>query len=98
MLSQSAHLPFEGTLEPIIVTYRGQNRTVRRERDGWQRIAVEIQAGQEFAGDVLSIGGAAAVSGNQDLVTAAQATAWLSVRLHAVSAHTPSTQPKNKRP
>src|SRR6516165_3264184 len=44
MLSQSAHLSFIGTLEPIIVSYGGQNRTVRRERDGWQRIAVEIQA------------------------------------------------------
>src|ERR1700758_3281362 len=38
MLSQSAHLAFEDTLEAIIVAYRGQDRTVRSKRDGRQRV------------------------------------------------------------
>ena len=64
-LSQSAHLPFEGALEAVVVADRGQNRTVGGQRDRRQRIAVKIQPRQEFAGDMLSIRGAAAIAGNQ---------------------------------
>src|SRR5262249_42528892 len=66
--SQSAHMPFKGAIKSIIVADRGEDRTVGRERDGWQRIAVKIQPRQQFTGNVLSVGGAAAIAGDQQFV------------------------------
>jgi len=71
--TKPAHLTLKCAIEAVIVSDRGQHRRIGRERDGRQRIAVEIQTGQKFAGYMLGIGGAAAVAGEQELAAAAEA-------------------------
>ena len=59
-------------MERVIVPNRGQDRGIRGQRDGRQRVAIKVEPRQELTGDMLGIGGAAAVARNEDLVSAAQ--------------------------
>ena len=70
--SQPPDLPFEGTLEAIIIADRGNNGAVGGQRDSRQRMAVKIQPRQEFAGDMLRVGGAAAISRDQQFIPGAE--------------------------
>ena len=71
-LTEAPHLPLEDTLEAVIVADCGQDRGVDGKRDRRQWIAIEIQTRQELAGDVLGIGGAAAVAGDLELMSGAK--------------------------
>jgi len=70
--SESLHLAREDLLIPIIVADGGQNGAVCRQGEGRERRAIEVEPPHEFAGDMLGIGRATAVSRNQDLVTGTQ--------------------------
>ena len=70
LAAERANLPLEHLLEAVVVADRGQRRGVGGERDGGERRAVVDEASDEFGGDVLGVGGAAAVAGEQDLAAA----------------------------
>jgi hypothetical protein len=71
-MSKPAHLPGEDVLEPVVVADCGQNRCVGGQSDRRQGIAIELEPGHEFGSDVLRIGGAAAISGEQELMAGPQ--------------------------
>ena len=66
-------MALEHLLVAVVVADRGKNRGIRRQRDRGQRLAVEAQTRQEFARDMLGVGGAAAVAGKHHLAAGAQA-------------------------
>ena len=72
LAAERANLPLEHLLEAVVVADRGQRRGVGGERDRGQRRAVVDEASDEFRGDVLGVGGAAAVAGEQHLAAALQ--------------------------
>ena len=72
LAAERANLPLEHLVEAVVVADRGQRRGVGGERDGGERRAVVDEASDEFRGDVLGVGGAAAVAGEQDLAAALQ--------------------------
>ena len=59
-------------VEAVIVADGGERGGVGGERDRRQRIAVEHEAGQEFGGDMLGVGGAAAIAGQHQLAAVAK--------------------------
>ncbi len=73
LVSQRAKLAREHLLEAVVVADRGQRRGVGGERDGGERRAVVDEAADQLGGDVLGVGGAAAVAGEQDLAAILQA-------------------------
>ena len=70
-LPEPAHLALEHMLEAIIVADGGEHRGVGGERHGRQRPAVGDVTRQEFGGQMLRIGSAAAIAGNQELAAGA---------------------------
>ena len=70
--AERMHLPLEHMDKAVIVADGGQRRTVGGQGDGGQRGAVVVHARDEFGGDVLGVGGAAAIAGDQQLAAAAQ--------------------------
>ena len=71
LAAEPAHLPLEHPLEPVVVADRSEHRAVGRERDRGQGVAIEREARQKLSGDVLGVGGAAAVAGDQQLAAVA---------------------------
>ena len=59
-------------LVAVVVADRGQDRGIGGQRKGGQPRAIVSEAADEFAREVLRIGGAAAVAGEQQLVAAAK--------------------------
>ena len=66
-LAERAHLLREDLDERVVVGDRRQRRAVGRERDGRQAGALELEAIQELAREVLRVGGRAAVAAAQIL-------------------------------
>ena len=62
-------------LESVIVADSGHHRTVGGQRHRGDRRPVVIEPRQELAGDVLCVGGAAAIAGQQQLMPEASASA-----------------------
>ena len=71
-MRQAADLTLEHVLEAIVIADRGQDGGVGGQRDGRQRVSIKVEPRQELARDMLSIGGAAAIAGNEKLVSVAQ--------------------------
>ena len=69
-LAQGLDLAREQALVAVVVADGGEHRAVHGQRDGRQARAVEVEARHQLARDVLAIGGAATVAGQQDLVAA----------------------------
>ncbi len=65
-------MPLEHLLEAVIVADRGERRGVGGQRDRCKWGAVGGEAADELRGDVLGVGRAAAVAGQQNLAAAAQ--------------------------
>ena len=62
----------EQALVAVVVADRGEHRGVGGQREGGQARAVVGEPADQLAGQMLRVGGAAAVAGEQDLVAAAQ--------------------------
>src|SRR5690606_14218800 len=57
----------------VVVRDRGQRRGVGGQRDGCQRRTFHLETVEQFGGEVLCIGGRAAVAAGHDLAVAEQA-------------------------
>src|SRR5262245_18544969 len=72
--SERFDLTLEDVLVAVVVGDGGQNRSVRRERDGWPAAPLALIAPHELSGQVLRVGGAAAVAEEEHLVAARDGT------------------------
>jgi len=70
--AQSLDLPLEQAVEPQVIAASRQRRGVGGERDGGDGGAVRLVADDEFGGNVLSVGGTAAIAEQQEFAAAAQ--------------------------
>ena len=66
-----AHLALEHVLEAVVVSHRREHRGVGGERHRRQRPAVDQITRQKFRRQMLRVGGAAAVTGDQELAAGA---------------------------
>src|SRR5207245_288750 len=65
--AERVHLPREDVLVPVVVGDGGERRRVGGERQRRERAPFAREASDELGGDVLRVGGAAAVPEEQDL-------------------------------
>ena len=70
--TQGADLPGEDLLEGVVVGDGGQRRTVGGQRDGGQSRPFDLEAVDQFGGEMLGVGGGAAVAASQNLVASPQ--------------------------
>ena len=72
LAAEPAHLALEHLLEAVVVADGGERGGVGGKRKGRERRAVEAEAADQLGGDVLRVGGAAAIAGEHDLAAGAQ--------------------------
>lgn len=70
---EPARLPFEHMLEAVIVSHCGQDGRVGGHRQRRQGPAVDQITREKFGGEMLRIGGAAAIAGDEELAAGAHA-------------------------
>ena len=71
-LAQALDLPREHLLETVVVGDRGQRRGVGGQRNRRITGTILLVAADDFGGDVLGVGGAAAIADDQQLVAGTQ--------------------------
>ena len=71
--AERAHLLREHLLERVVVGDRGQDRRVGGERDRRQLRALALEAADHLGGEMLRVGGGAAVAAGEDLAVGEQA-------------------------
>jgi hypothetical protein len=84
-----AHLPGEDLVVAVVVADRGHCRRVRRERDRGQRPPVRTKLPDQLGREMLGLGGAAPVAGDQQPAATAEVAGELG---------TPTGQPGADRP
>lgn len=65
-LAEPEDLALEHLLVTIVIADRGDDGRVGGERDGGQGRAVEEEAGEKLTGDMLGVGGTAAIAGDEE--------------------------------
>ena len=70
---QAAHLAREDFVVGVVVRHRGEDGRVGGERDRGERLAFAFEATDELGGEMLAVGGGAAVAADEDLAAAREA-------------------------
>ena len=70
--AETFDLPREHLLEPVVIRYRRQRRSVGGQRDRRVGRPVLLVAADDFGGDMLGVGGAAAIADDQEFSVRAQ--------------------------